>query len=531
MSLRKFTFLHCLLFILIAAFSILPWPSTMLTIAQILYIPVVLQLVIKKQDWFSRNYFYFAIPAYGAIAFLQWTEQTQWDGWIAAIYFLFTVIIAIYGIGRFLQRGFVNLEEFSIDLGLIYLAMGGAWFLAYEAGWNTGFSAMLTWLTAIHFHYSAFLLPIFIGFLGRLSKPPAYQWVTSLLLASPLIVAMGITFSRWIELLSVLIYIVGIAGIIVLAFKSSFQNNWQKWLVRISFLSLAVSISFSLLYAYGNLSHTFIVNINFMLRFHGVLNCLVFGLLGVVGWSLYVPKSKTKNSSFPISNIRGKWVIGEKILEKVKEEENRSIYHGLVDDMGVYEINARTLSPTIIDFYERTIDYRLSSKIKWSSWFKPFAAIYRLCSRYVQQINLPLSSKEVEMTGGILTIQENVDGRVAPRAWVRKIEDEVVFVALYSEHTTKPKTYMNIALPLPWSTMIGILDVKQLGTGLQLTSKRNQPQSDTGIYLAWKKHLFKLPLEECFRIEEVKSGELTAKHRMWIFRLPFLTIDYKIHKK
>ncbi|MCJ7840267.1 YndJ family protein [Lederbergia sp. NSJ-179] len=532
MNLHKFIFIHIILFIFIAGFSLQPWPSTMLTIAQILYIPIMLQLVTNGEDWLSKNYYYFAIPAYGAVAFLQWTGQTPWDGWVAAIYFLFTVIMAIYGLNRFLRRGFVHLEEFSVDLGLIYLAIGGAWFFAYEAGLDTGFSALLTWLTAIHFHYSAFLLPIFIGFLGRLSKPAAYHWMTSLLLVSPMIVAIGITFSRWIELLSVLLYIIGIAGLIALAFKSSFQNDWQKWLVRISFLSLAVSISFSLLYAYGNLSFTFIVNMDFMLRFHGVLNCLVFGLLGVAGWSLCVPKSEAQTVSFPISKIRGKWVVGEKILEKVKKGENEPIYHGLVDDMSVYEINCHTLSPAIIAFYERTNDYRLSSTIRWSTWFKPFAALYRLWSRYVQQINLPISSKEVEMRGGIWAIQEEVDGRTAPRAWVRKVENEVVFVALYSEHKTKQKTYMNIALPLPWSAMVGILDVKQVGTGLQLTSKRKHLLSDSGIYLAWKKHLFKLPLEECFQVEEVAKGKLRAKHTMWIFGLPFLTIDYDIkHKK
>ncbi|MBO0992103.1 YndJ family protein [Bacillus sp. SD088] len=531
MKLRPFILVHSLLFLLIASFSIQPWPSIMLTIAQIVYIPIVLQLVSKQQDWLNRLYYYFSIPAYGAVAFLQWTDQTSWDGWVAAIYFLFTIMVAIYGVSRFLQRGFVHLEEFSIDLGLIYLAMGGAWFWAYEAGWNTGFSAILTWLTAIHFHYSAFLLPIFIGFLGRQAKSTAYRWISPLLLVSPLIVAIGITFARWIELLSVLLYIIGIGGLIFLAFRCALQNLWQKLLVRLSFLSLAVTISFSLLYAYGNISHLFIVNIDFMLRFHGLLNCVVFALFGVVGWSLHVPSQKTSSSAFPISQIRGGLVIGEKLMEIIKNDRNGPSYRGLVDDMRVYGVNKQALSPTIIDFYERTIDYRLSAKINWSSWFKPLAALYRIWSKCMQQINLPIHHREIEMTGGIWGIRKDLDGRTAPRAWLRKIEDEIVFVALYSEHRTNERNYMNIALPLPWSAMTGILDVKPLGSGLQLTSKKDQQQSDAGIYLTWKKYVFKLPLEECFHIEEVQTGELRAKHKMWIFGLPFLKIDYKIKQK
>ncbi|KRG15155.1 hypothetical protein ACA30_08250 [Virgibacillus soli] len=531
MKIRPFILIHSLLFLLITIFSIQPWPSLMLTIAQILYVPILLQFISTRHDWFNKRYYYFAIPTYAAVAILQWTDQTAWDGWLAAIYFLFTIIVAIYGISRFLKRGFIHLEEFSIDLGLVYLAMGGGWFLAYEAGWDTGFSAILTWLTAIHFHYSAFLLPIFIGFLGRKSKQKVYPWICLILLASPLIVAIGITFSRWIELVSVILYIVGIFGVIYLSFKCEFQNIWQKWLVGISFLSLAVTISFSLIYAYGNLSQWFIIDIDFMLRFHGFLNCFVFALLGLIGWSLHVPEPRTRPLSFPISQIRGGLVIGEQLLEKVKQAGKTPNYYGLVEDMSVYELNKQTIPPPIIHFYERTMDYQLSATIKWASWFKPCAALYRIGSQLMQQINLPLHQQEVNMTGGIWGIQQELDGRTAPRAWVRKIEDNIVFVALYSEHRTNEKNYMNIALPLPWSTMIGILDVRQLGTKLQLTSKRAQSQSDAGIYLAWKKHLFKLPLEEEFHIGESKKGKLRAHHKMWFLGLPFLTINYRIMKK
>ena len=59
---------------------------------------------------------------------------------------------------RFLQRGFTNTAEVMIDIGLLYMAMGGAWFFAHINGIATGFSPIITWLTAIHFHYSAFLL-------------------------------------------------------------------------------------------------------------------------------------------------------------------------------------------------------------------------------------------------------------------------------------------------------------------------------------------------------------------------------------
>ena len=33
-----------------------------------------------------------------------------------------------------------NLEEFAIDVGLVYISLGGAWYFAYVTGIDTGFS-------------------------------------------------------------------------------------------------------------------------------------------------------------------------------------------------------------------------------------------------------------------------------------------------------------------------------------------------------------------------------------------------------
>ena len=68
---RKFVLIHFLLFIVIASFSKDPWPFLMLTIAQIVYVPIALRFVLQRGDWLSKYYFYFAIPAYVSIAIIQ----------------------------------------------------------------------------------------------------------------------------------------------------------------------------------------------------------------------------------------------------------------------------------------------------------------------------------------------------------------------------------------------------------------------------------------------------------------------------
>ncbi|MFB4169569.1 YndJ family protein [Virgibacillus sp. JSM 102003] len=522
MTFRNIGLCNIIIVLVIAIIGSHPWHFMMLTAAQLVYVPLTLHLVMKSDNGYIPRYLsYLAIPAFTAVIFLQITTDTAWDTTFAVIYFLFTLFIAGYGFSRFLHRGSIHLEEFLIDIGLIYIAIGGAWFVAYEANMNTGFSPMMTWLTGIHFHYSAFLLPIFTGLLGRLYKSALYKLVGVVVIVSPIIVALGITFSTVLELISVVIYIIGIYGLIYISFKASIN-----WLNRVSFAALGVAIIFSLVYAFGNVTGLYTVTINFMLLFHGITNSVLFAAAGIIGWYIKLPFTRLKKPNFPVSQIRGKGIIGERILAGRTDHKT---YNGLVDDMSVYEgdINTDTLAPGIIDFYENTNKYRLIAEVKWRAWFKPFAAVYRLISRYVGQINLPFSSKKVEMSGNIISVNDDADGRNEVRAWVRKINKETTFVALYSLHKEQGRSYMNIALPLPFASMVGVLELNQHEEALQLSSANKV--NNTGIYLSFGKYLFRLPIEEKFYVEETEKGNLKAQHNMWFFSLPFLKINYNIH--
>lgn len=323
MTFFKIAIINIVFLLLIALFRMNSWHFLILTIAQLVYVPLALHMVSRNElGWFARFLPYVSIPAFLSITLLQVTTNTPFDNAFALLYFIFTLMVAGYGLLRFVNRGFAHMEEFMIDMGLIYLAIGGAWFLAYEANIDTGFSQVLTWLTSVHFHYSSFLLPIVVGFLGRLYKSTLYKWIGTIILISPIVVAVGITYSIWIELLAVIMYIVGIYGLIILSFKATIQNTVQKWLIRISFAVLGISILFSLLYVFGNFSELFTITIDFMLRFHGVINCLLFALMGIVGWGIQIPPVIQRKLDFPISRIRGKRSIGEHILSGKLNNKN-----------------------------------------------------------------------------------------------------------------------------------------------------------------------------------------------------------------
>ena len=70
MTMRNFVLIHISLFAFVAFFSENPWPYLMLTVAQLVYVPFALRLIMIKGDWFSTRYYYFAVPAYAAVALL-----------------------------------------------------------------------------------------------------------------------------------------------------------------------------------------------------------------------------------------------------------------------------------------------------------------------------------------------------------------------------------------------------------------------------------------------------------------------------
>lgn len=480
-----------------------------LTLAQLLFIPMMVEQLVTL----TRLQKILIACGQVAVTFLYFSDNMP-AVWICVFIYLFsTMIIAWQGIKRFLNRGFVHTAEMMIDIGLIYLGMGGIWFLAFHLNVNTGFSPIINWLTAIHFHYSAFLLCISVGLLGRIHMTRIYRYCAAMIAAGPMLVAIGITFSKWIEIISVTLYVVAIFTICFYSLKWKLPRGPRLFL-RVSFLTLCFTIIWSFLYALSNFTGSGFVDIPDMLTFHGLFNCLLFGLGTVIAWSLFIPPTQHVDYTFPVSQIRGK-------VSPLPQSVD-----GLVDDMGVF-IDKTTIPPQMIEFYEQTTQFQLTASVYWATWFKPFAFVYQIISRRVGQLNLPYSSKPVVMDGEIRKVDERIDGRDNPRVWQRTIKGKPVFHAIYSKHTDDTQCYMNIALPLPFSTMHGILTLSTANERLYLTS---DGFGDAGTYLVFGQYIMKLPLHEYF-VMEAREDVLKATHKMTIFGMHFLQIDYDIRHR
>lgn len=475
------------------------------------------------------------IQCYPIAAFFAVLALVTDIGGFALIWWLYTVFMALYAILRLWKTKIHRIEETSVLFGLIYLAGGGFWFFAYAAHMQMmQFGPLIILLTAVHFHYSAFLIPIFNGLLGRIIRKNRilYSWITSVILFSPLLIALGITFSKTLDVIAVGIYMAALYLHAFLVFTTDFRSRMGKCLIRLSSAVLMITITFSMIYSFGVFRQDVTLTINQMIWIHGFVNAFFVILPALIGWRIEDPKSFDAGSVKTFSRIYGKRRIGKDFLA-ARQAESNAQFRGLVDDMGSLrskDFSPEKLAPFIPSFYEQTIDYDVKAKVTWSTWFRPLAMVYEWFSRRTGQIHLSTNRDWYRMYSTIKGVDSKKDGREKVRAWIRTNEkNETVFTALYSVYRSNGEGYMNISLPLPFSSMTGILKPYHQKKKLVLTSRRRKSRAgDEGIYLQTRAGTFPLPLSETFLIEAALDNRLTAVHHMWLFGIKFLTVHYSI---
>jgi hypothetical protein len=90
------------------------------------------------------------------------------QGWLAGLlafpWLIVTAWIACEAGHRIWRRGFAPLSGVCIDAGCIFLVVGGGWAVLHRAGIRPlDFDDVIVLLTAVHFHYAGFVLPILTG--------------------------------------------------------------------------------------------------------------------------------------------------------------------------------------------------------------------------------------------------------------------------------------------------------------------------------------------------------------------------------
>ena len=204
----------------------------------------------------------------------------------------------LYGTGR------LDAAEAVLTAGLAMLPGGALWLFWARAGVDPGpYGSLVVLLTAAHFHYAAFAVPVWSGLLGRTlaDAAPNLRRVHAVLGGGVVVgfwfVAVGIALSRGpagtslIETSGVLLLTLSAIGQggLGLAVAPRLGQRWDGLMVGVSGGALALAMGLALWFNLGpRLGGG--PAVAWMLTHHGWLNAIGFGLWGALGWRRLRPR-------------------------------------------------------------------------------------------------------------------------------------------------------------------------------------------------------------------------------------------------
>lgn len=446
-----------------------------------------------------------------------------------------TLVLALWGAQRFVQRGARPVEELAIDGGLVFVAVGGAWLVASRAGVAfLGFREPVVILTAIHFHVAAFAAPVLAGLVGRAlarRAPRALAFAVACLLAGPPLLAVGIAASPLVEKAAALVMAAGVlvtAGLLL-------RLPRRRALGVAAALAPLVSMPLAVAYAWARG-----LDVATMARVHGALNAYLFAFAGLGAMLLLDPEPRVRGGA-PFSRLRSRGATGPLFFERVGAVDDTRAPQGLVDDLDAYRVGR--VDPRVRAFYERTARHGLVVVPAWLPLARPLGRLYAAYARRAGQMRFPEAPEGELVESRILAVREDADGRPATRAWVRTYarSGDPVYVAAYATHVEAGETFMNIAFPFPGWNLTSILRMEPLGRGGVALTTLPPPRGggDQGVFAATRAGAFRLPINETIRVWAAddpaapfapRSSDVTAlaRHEIWALGVRFLALDYHI---
>ncbi len=284
----------------------------MFLLAVLVIVPLGLRLSAwPRSDGKHSPWFWFACVAhpFAAIAAIEslLTQPGFASGAFAAGWFLFTILLADWGIARFFARKSLALEELCVDIALIYIVIGGAWFVVSRSALkNTGYTPDIIAMTAVHFHYAGFAAPIVAGLAGRWLPEHASGrglWRIGALgvAAGPILVAIGISVSPHVEVVSAFVLAIALTllSATVAIRVAPRLEAMPAILVWTCAVSLVATMALACTYALGEFVGTHWVPVEWMARTHGLANAFGFAMPGLLALTLAVPRPSKARSARP----------------------------------------------------------------------------------------------------------------------------------------------------------------------------------------------------------------------------------------
>jgi hypothetical protein len=217
----------------------------------------------------------------------------------AAAWLLFTLLVAWWGLLRFLAHRFTRADLVCLAAGMAYLPVGGVWLVLSRLGANPlGFGDVIVLLTAVHFHYAGFALLVIAGMTGRqliIYAPRlrlAFRIVAIGLIAGMALVATGITFtavtgSLALEVVAVVVFaasVLGLSYLTIFHVAPTLTPSLARVLLFIAGAAPVLTMLLAAAYAVGRTTGAWSVSIAQMIVWHGWVNAIGFVGCGLLAW-------------------------------------------------------------------------------------------------------------------------------------------------------------------------------------------------------------------------------------------------------
>ena len=276
--------------------------------AILVIVPLTLSLIPAGDQRGGRGLYRLAVMVQPVAAIVTiasfYVEKGLLSAALSLAWFILTALIALFGLTRLISRRFYPLEELSVDAGMFYLPVAGAWLVVYRLGVQPfDYGETIILLTAVHFHFAGFATPVIAGMLGRTlvatqSQPGRiFALIVFAIIAAMPLIAAGITASPWLGFMGTLLLTSGLVLLAVLTLARAWPaiaSTSARLLFVIAALSSCAAMVLACLYAYSIVSNTLIIRIPTMAMTHGVLNAFGFVTCSLIAWSIV----SVRHSSF-----------------------------------------------------------------------------------------------------------------------------------------------------------------------------------------------------------------------------------------
>jgi len=200
---------------------------------------------------------------------------------LAAGWFVVCAVAGVAGLTELLQSRSVALGRLLPAAVLGFLAVGGAWLV--------GYSPSVVELTAVHFHYAGFAATLMSALAFATLRTRVSGVAGLLVVVGTPLTATGIatgtaalTVVGPILLATGLLTNAALTGLVIAPSKRA----GPRWLLTISSLAVVVPMLLGVDYAAALVLPIPSLDLRTMAIVHGDLNAVLYGLIGLAGWSL-----------------------------------------------------------------------------------------------------------------------------------------------------------------------------------------------------------------------------------------------------